>query len=44
MEMKELLAAKDKRLKAWEVQVMEQKSILNALQQGQGTQVVAADR
>jgi hypothetical protein len=46
MEMKELLAAKDRRLEALEaleVEVMEQKSLIAALQQS-GTQVAAANR
>ena len=48
MEMKELLAAKDRRLEALEaleVEVMEQKSLIAALQQSvSGTQVAASNR
>ena len=45
MEMKELLAAKDRRLEALEAEAIEQKSLVSALQQSvSGTQVAAANR
>jgi hypothetical protein len=45
MEMKELLATKDRRLEALEADAIEQKSVIAALQQSvSGTQVAAANR